>query len=52
MLKQLLTDIEFCLFLIKVNKYIIYITALEEVNKTGVEIGYTAMFAIWADFWN
>ena len=45
MLKQSLTGIEFRPYLIKVDKYLIYITALGEVNKTGAGIGYTAMFA-------
>ena len=45
MLEQSLTGIEFRPFLIRVDKYIIYITALGEVNKTGAGIGYTAMFA-------
>ena len=45
MLEQSLSNIEFRPFLIKVDKYIIYITALEEVNKSGAGIGYTAMFA-------
>jgi len=45
MLEQSLSNIEFRPFLIKVDKYIIYITALGEVNKSGAGIGYTAMFA-------
>src|SRR5438552_1700437 len=45
MLEKSLSDIEFRPFLIKVDKYIIYITALGEVNKSGAGIGYTAMFA-------
>ena len=44
-LEQSLTGIEFRPFLIKFDKYIIYITALGEVNKAGAGIGYTAMFA-------
>ncbi|RIA97420.1 hypothetical protein C1645_732483 [Glomus cerebriforme] len=45
MLEQSLSGIEFRPFLMKVDKYIIYITTLGEVNKSGAGIGYTAMFS-------
>ncbi|CAG8787392.1 44635_t:CDS:2 [Gigaspora margarita] len=44
---QSLTGIKFCPFLIRVNKYNIYITALEcpnEADKIRAGVGYTAMF--------
>ncbi|CAG8701506.1 25117_t:CDS:2, partial [Gigaspora rosea] len=46
-LEQSLTGIEFRPFLIRVDKYNIYITALgcpNEVNEIGAGVGYTAMF--------
>ncbi|RIA82370.1 hypothetical protein C1645_835461 [Glomus cerebriforme] len=45
MLEQSLSGIKFHPFLIKVDKYIIYITALGEVNKSGARIGYIVMFS-------
>ena len=45
LLEQSLTNIEFRPFIIKVSKFIIYITALGCPDKTGAGIGYTAMFA-------
>ncbi|CAG8730379.1 7183_t:CDS:2, partial [Racocetra persica] len=49
MLEQSLTDIEFRLFLIKIDKYNIYITALEcpstgNADEVEAGVGYTAMF--------
>ncbi|CAG8736752.1 18631_t:CDS:2, partial [Dentiscutata erythropus] len=46
-LEQSLAGIEFRPFLIRVDKYNIYITALgcpNEADEIGAEIGYTAMF--------
>ncbi|RIA88145.1 hypothetical protein C1645_826791 [Glomus cerebriforme] len=42
--KQSLTGIEFYPFLIKFDKYLIYITTLGTVNNTKTGIGYTAKF--------
>ncbi|CAG8771438.1 2633_t:CDS:1, partial [Dentiscutata heterogama] len=43
-LKQSLTGIEFRPFLIRIDKYIIYITALGCPNEAGAGVGYTAIF--------
>ncbi|CAG8612127.1 3774_t:CDS:2, partial [Scutellospora calospora] len=43
-LEQSLTSIEFRSFLIRIDKYIIYITALGYSNEAEVEVRYTVIF--------